>query len=73
MFLTDLITKAQKALDENGDIDVTVYADHGQEETHADRADIEWLDEEGEVLHPDDYFDGDEDRRKTKVFSISGG
>ena len=67
MRLKELIEEAEEALKENGDIEVSVYADHGQSEQRCYGTSISYIDSGGDLCSSDE-LDGSE----TKVLSING-
>lgn len=71
MRLSELIKAAQEALAEHGDPDmqVMVYADHGQEDERVYAADVQNIDEDGCGIHPDDIKEG---VKYNKAFIICG-
>lgn len=69
MWLKDLIEELQKVFEENGNIPVTVYADHGQTEMSCQGGTIEYIDpSSGEDAAAPDDLTGNE----IKVFSLYG-
>lgn len=58
MIVSELITKLEKFLDIQGDLDVKLYVDHGQTHMNADQVALAFTEEKGawmsESVHPDD-------------------
>jgi hypothetical protein len=68
MKLSELIKLASEYLKEHGDLDVCVYADHGQSTEFANFCGIQYLNEDNEAVHEDDIDDYDD---LTKVIEIA--
>ena len=67
MTVNELIKKLKQV---DGNLKVAVYADHGQSAYEADSAGLKNVDEDGDLVHPDDM---EEDYETESVFVISGG
>ena len=62
MKVSELIVELQRFMDIQGDLDVKIYADHGQTHMNADQVALaftedksEWM---SEAIHPDDADEG---------------
>lgn len=71
MKASQVIEELQNLIQKHGDLEVTVYADHGQMESGAYSVDLAYADEDRESINPEDVENYDHDEI-TKVFSISG-
>lgn len=67
MKVKDLMESLQKA---DPEMEVMVYADHGQWCLPASCADSDYVDEDGELIHPDD-LDQNDIEGYTQYFVIS--
>lgn len=72
MYLKDLIEAAEKALEENGNIKVSVYTPNGQGIEFAHGAGVEYFDHKGKFIAPC-YLSEYASDEITKVFEIEGG
>jgi len=70
MNISDLIAELQAELEVNGDLDVTVWADHGQHNEKACCVGVAYRDEDGETICEEDLEDS-EDSDFEKVIEIS--
>lgn len=73
MYLKDLIEKAEKALEENGNIRVAVYTDYGQSCQIAYDCGVWYRDSDGMSFLASELRERDADfSHYTKVFEIAG-
>jgi hypothetical protein len=75
MNISELIKDLEEALKDHGDLDVHVWADHGQQCMKAYSVGPQWVDDEGDTVCDEDLNNPDEEMCKddyTFVLEIAG-
>ena len=75
MNITELIEELVEAREEHGDLEVRIWADHGQQCMPADGVGPQWVDDEYECIADEDIGEGDDQYSEedyTRVIEISG-
>lgn len=67
MCTKQLLERIQKLQEEHGELNICIYADHGQQAEYVYSADIAYVDSDKEVIHEDDMEDYDEDELEKVV------
>jgi hypothetical protein len=71
MLISDLIEELKEIKKAHGDLEVYVYADHGQDCTEAYAVGTQWVDEDGETYAEEDLHEFEDDEL-TLILEIAG-